>query len=112
MPILAAIFAVALVVLVAIAAVHQWQRADPYVRDVLALSGDPAQGEVIFQLNCAVCHGIDAQGLVGPNLFHVASRKSRVGLIKQVISGKTPPMPQFQPDPETMADLLEYLETL
>lgn len=101
-----------LAVLITMFGIHQFQRSDPYVQSVLSLSGDPLQGQVIFQLNCAVCHGINGQGLVGPNLYHVASRKSQVGLIQQVISGKTPPMPQFQPSPETMADLLEYLKNL
>jgi mono/diheme cytochrome c family protein len=107
-----AALAVLLVALITVLGIDQFRRADPYVQSVLSLSGDPVQGQVIFQLNCAVCHGINGQGLVGPNLEHVASRKSRVGLIQQVISGKTPPMPQFQPRPDTMADLLEYLENL
>jgi mono/diheme cytochrome c family protein len=107
-----ATLAMVLVVIFSVVAIYQVQRSEPYVRNVLELSGDPAQGKVIFQMNCAVCHGIDAQGLVGPDLNRVASRKSRVGLIHQVTSGKTPPMPQFQPDPQTMADLLEYLERL
>jgi mono/diheme cytochrome c family protein len=87
-------------------------RADPYDESVLSLSGDAARGEVIFQQNCAICHGVDASGWVGPNLHHVASRRSRKGLIHQVTSGKTPPMPQFQPAPQEMADLLKYLEQL
>jgi mono/diheme cytochrome c family protein len=106
------LLAVILAVLITVLGIYQLRRSDPYVQSVLSLSGDPAQGQVIFQLNCAVCHGIQGQGLVGPQLSHVASRKSRVGIIEQVISGKTPPMPQFQPSPEAMADLLEYLETL
>jgi mono/diheme cytochrome c family protein len=104
--------AIILAVLITVLGVYQSRRSDPYVQSVLSLTGDPVQGQVIFQLNCAVCHGINGQGLVGPSLSHVASRKSRVGIIEQVISGDTPPMPQFQPSPETMADLLEYLETL
>jgi mono/diheme cytochrome c family protein len=104
--------AVILAILITVLGAHQFRRADPYIESVLSLTGDPVQGQVIFQMNCAVCHGIYGQGLVGPALSHVSSRKSRVGIIEQVISGKTPPMPQFQPSPETMADLLEYLETL
>jgi mono/diheme cytochrome c family protein len=104
--------AIVLAVLLSLLAVHQFHRSDPYIQDVLTLSGDPIKGQEIFQLNCAVCHGNKAQGLVGPTLSHVAAHKSRVGLIEQVISGKTPPMPQFQPSPQTMADLLEYLESL
>jgi mono/diheme cytochrome c family protein len=83
-----------------------------YIRQVLQRSGDLAQGQAIFEMNCAVCHGIGGSGNVGPSLRAVGSRKSRSGLIEQVISGKTPPMPQFQPSEQTMADLLSYLEML
>ncbi len=86
--------------------------SDPYVRSVLEIAGDAGRGREIFQLNCAVCHGLEADGEVGPNLHEVSERKSRVALIEQVISGKTPPMPQFQPNKKDMADLLSYLETL
>ncbi len=84
----------------------------PYTQNVLSLPGNTAQGKAIFTMNCAVCHGLLADGKVGPSLKHVALRKSPSLLIEQVISGKTPPMPQFQPDPQVMADLLSYLETL
>ncbi len=92
--------------------VRQWQAADPYIHAVLALEGDRDQGQAIFQMNCAVCHGLAADGEVGPSLQQVSSRLSQVDLIHQVISGDTPPMPQFQPDPQEMADLLEYLRSL
>lgn len=104
--------AVITIVLVAVLAFQQFHRADPYLQNVLSLPGDTVQGQVIFQLNCAGCHGIDADGRVGPSLHHVASRKSRPGLVRQVTSGQTPPMPQFQPTPQEMADLLRYLESL
>ena len=105
------IIAVAILLTIGLA-IHQFRRTDPYLQDVLAMQSNASQGQVIFQLNCAGCHGVDANGLVGPSLHHVASRKSRVGLIHQVTSGKTPPMPQFQPSPQEMADLLGYLESL
>jgi mono/diheme cytochrome c family protein len=92
--------------------IYQVQVADPYIRDVLALQGDPVRGESIFRQNCATCHGLEASGEVGPDLHGVSARKSRIGLIKQVTSGQTPPMPQFQPNTRDMADLLAFLETL
>lgn len=101
--------------LVALLAVVGWfvtQYADPYVHKVLALSGTVEQGQVIFQMNCSSCHGQFGDGVVGPSLRHVSSRKSKLGLIHQVVSGATPPMPQFQPTPQEMADLLKYLESL
>lgn len=106
------VLAILAVVVLAVLVFYQFQQTDPYVQSVLALRGDAIQGQVIFQQNCAGCHGIDADGRVGPSLHHVASRKSRIGLIHQVTSGKTPPMPQFQPSSQEMADLLEYLESL
>jgi hypothetical protein len=45
-------------------------------------------------------------------LHDVPKRKSKVSLIEQVTSGKTPPMPKFQPSSQEMADLLSYLEKL
>lgn len=106
------LLAVLLLVVLAFVGVNQFRRVDPYVQAVLSQTGDAEQGKVMFQMNCAGCHGIDASGLVGPNLHRVASRKSRTGLIHQVTSGSTPPMPQFQPNAKEMADLLEYLESL
>ncbi|MEB3225307.1 MAG: cytochrome c [Synechococcus sp.] len=92
--------------------VHTSQASDPYVQQVLALQGNETRGNAIFQINCAGCHGTSADGNVGPSLRSVAQRKSDVRLIQQVISGKTPPMPKFQPGPQDMADLLSYLRTL
>jgi len=87
-------------------------RSDPYTRSTLQLQGAAGQGEQLFLINCAGCHGIAAQGLVGPNLHGVANRKNNRQLIQQVVSGRTPPMPRFQPEPQAMADLLAYLHTL
>lgn len=92
--------------------VHWYQVSDPYMQEVLSLKGDVVQGNAIFQINCAGCHGSTANGKVGPSLVEVSKRKSKVSLIYQVISGKTPPMPKFQPNPQEMADLLQYLEEL
>ncbi len=87
-------------------------RLDPYTRATLSLRGSEANGERLFLINCAGCHGIDGQGLVGPNLHGVRHRKNDRRLIQQVISGATPPMPRFQPEPQAMADLLVHLHGL
>ncbi len=88
------------------------QQVNPYIRDVLSLQGNREQGQAIFLMNCAGCHGESADGRVGPSLHDVSNRRSKVSIIQQVISGETPPMPQFQPSTQEMADLLSYLETL
>ncbi len=85
---------------------------DPYTQSVLSLSGDPVQGRSIFVMNCVACHGQWANGKVGPSLHGVSERKSDAKLVQQVVSGETPPMPQFQPSPQDMADLLSYLKQL
>lgn len=107
-----AAFFVLLALLIGILVTYQIWYSDPYVQNVLSLDGDPVRGHAIFQMNCSSCHGLYANGLVGPSLHDVADHKSRVGLIHQVTSGQTPPMPQFQPSPQEMADLLKYLESL
>ncbi|GAB4281826.1 MAG: hypothetical protein Fur0025_10630 [Oscillatoriaceae cyanobacterium] len=103
-----AVLAIGLAVVLA----YQSQFSDPYIKSVLSLTGDPVQGHAIFQLNCAGCHGVRSGSQVGPSLEHVGARKSPVQIIHQVISGETPPMPQFKPNPQEMADLLSYLEKL
>jgi mono/diheme cytochrome c family protein len=98
--------------LVAIVGWHSLQESNPYMTSVLSKTGDPTLGHAIFQINCSGCHGLDASGRVGPSLREISKRKSPHSLIEQVTSGNTPPMPQFQPNPQEMADLLSYLETL
>ncbi|MFN3926369.1 MAG: c-type cytochrome [Pseudanabaenaceae cyanobacterium] len=100
----------------AIVAVLVWGLVQPhidsYTQAVLARQGNPVRGRSIFVMNCVACHGQWADGMVGPSLKDLSSRKSDIQVIQQVVSGKTPPMPQFQPDPQDMADLLSYLKQL
>ena len=108
-----ALVVLAVVALVAMSAlVASANSRDPYVTSSLEKVGDQEHGSKLFLINCAGCHGIAAQGVVGPNLHGVSQRKKDPALIRQVISGKTPPMPSFQPDPQSMADLLAYLHEL
>lgn len=104
--------ALLLILLAIFTGIYFNQLSNPYVREVLALPGDGRRGEQMFQVNCAGCHGRQGRGNVGPSLQGISHRKSQIGLINQVIAGKTPPMPQFQPTPQEMADLLSYLESI
>ncbi|BAP17472.1 c-type cytochrome [cyanobacterium endosymbiont of Epithemia turgida] len=70
---------------------------EPYVQEVLSLKGDMNKGRAIFKTNCAECHGLQADGSVGPSLHQVHRHKFKIKLIHQVTSGKTPPMPKFKP---------------
>lgn len=109
---LAVIIAFICIVLTVIVGVYLNRISDPYIIEVLSLNGDRDRGHAIFQINCAGCHGLQADGNVGPSLHDVPKRKSKISLIEQVTSGKTPPMPKFQPGSQEMADLLSYLEKL
>ena len=106
------IIGVILGVLLVVVAVYAIRMSDPYVRDVFQLNGNVSNGQAIFQLNCAGCHGDFGLGKVGPSLEHVSSHKTQIGMIRQITTGQTPPMPKFQASPEEMADLLSYLNTL
>lgn len=106
------VLALVLVIFLGMVIFHHWQMSDPYIKSVMSLTGDPVRGHAIFQMNCAGCHGLQADGRVGPSLQGISKHKSQISLIQQVISGRTPPMPQFQPGPQEMADLLSYLEKL
>jgi mono/diheme cytochrome c family protein len=108
----ALVVAAAVACIVVVLLVLPGARSDPYTRQTLELKGSVEHGALLFRLNCAGCHGIAAQGLVGPDLHGVAGRKNQQQLIQQVVSGRTPPMPRFQPDPQAMADLLAYLNGL
>ena len=108
----ALVVAAAAACIVAVLLVLPAARTDPYTRQTLDLQGSAENGARLFMINCAGCHGIAAQGLVGPDLHGVSNRKNQRQLIQQVVSGRTPPMPRFQPEPQAMADLLAYLNSL
>jgi mono/diheme cytochrome c family protein len=93
-------------------AIRYLQMQDPYIQQVMTTIGETRRGQAIFIANCSGCHGYEAMGRVGPSLRHIGEHKSQLQLIKQVISGQTPPMPKFQPSPQEMSDLLAYLESL
>ena len=85
---------------------------DPYIKATLELQGDPDHGGQLFRINCAGCHGLAGQGLLAPQLVGVDQRMRDPNLIRQIVSGNTPPMPSFQMAPEAMADLLSHLHQL
>ena len=83
-----------------------------YIIKTLELSGSIKEGDTLFKMNCVGCHGITARGLVGPDLHSITHRLNDSAIIKQVIEGRTPPMPSFEIDPQNMSNLLTYLHSL
>ena len=87
-------------------------KQDPFITETLSIQGEALSGSKLFKINCVGCHGISAQGFVGPDLHEVTKEMSDKKIVNQVIRGLTPPMPSFEIDPESMADLLAYMHSL
>ena len=87
-------------------------KQDPFVIETLSIHGEALSGSKLFKINCVGCHGISAQGFVGPDLHEVTQEMSDKKIINQVIRGLTPPMPSFEIEPQLMADLLAYMHSL
>lgn len=84
----------------------------------VAADGDAAEGESLFQANCAMCHGADATGMMGmhPALRGAVERLTAEGVEVTIRNGRDtrPPMPAFgeRLDDNDITDLVAYLETL
>ena len=87
-------------------------KQDPFITETLSIHGEVLSGSKLFKINCAGCHGISAQGFVGPDLQEATKQLSDKKIINQVIRGLTPPMPSFEIEPQSMADLLAYMHSL
>ena len=87
-------------------------KQDPFITKTLSIQGEALSGSKLFKINCVGCHGIAAQGFVGPDLHEVTQELSDKKIINQVIRGLTPPMPSFEIEPQSMADLLAYMHSL
>ena len=87
-------------------------KQDPFITETLSIQGEALSGSKLFKINCVGCHGISAQGFVGLDLHEVTQEMSDKKIVNQVIRGLTPPMPSFEIDPESMADLLAYMHSL
>ena len=87
-------------------------KKDTFITETLSIQGDSLNGSKLFKINCVGCHGVSAQGFVGPDLQEVSNQLSDTKIINQVIKGLTPPMPSFEIEPQSMADLLAYMHSL
>ena len=87
-------------------------QTDPLISQTLTIQGNKASGSKLFKINCVGCHGISAQGFVGPNLNDVTKKLNDQEIINQIIKGRTPPMPSFEIEAQSMADLLSYMHSL
>ena len=87
-------------------------KKDPFISETLSIEGEALSGSKLFKINCVGCHGLSAQGFVGPDLHEATQEMSDKKIINQVIRGLTPPMPSFEIEAKSMADLLAYMHSL
>jgi|ERR1700674_4995708 len=71
-----------------------------------------AQGQHLFLMNCAHCHGDDARGDEGPDLHGMRKTDARLSaLINNGIKGEMPRFNQKLSEPEVQA-LIAFLDSL
>jgi mono/diheme cytochrome c family protein len=57
---------------------------------VAGVAGDPTRGALVFQQNCAVCHGVKGEGRVGANLSKPFASAFPAAFVKQAVSNGVP----------------------
>lgn len=84
----------------------------------VAQMADPEAGRELFEGNCAMCHGADAEGMLGmhPSLRGAVERLTIEGVEVTIRKGRDtePPMPSFENrlTAEEIGELVAYLDTL
>ena len=82
------------------------------VAPTVTAAGDAGRGRILFDHNCAHCHGEDARGDEGPNLYNLAKSDARItAIIKGGIKGEMPTFAKKFRDEDVQA-LIAYLRTL
>ncbi len=77
-----------------------------------ALMADVGEGRHLFLMNCAHCHGDDAHGDEGPDLYNLHKSDARIHqVITAGIKGEMPSFAKKLHDPEIHA-LTAYLRSL
>ena len=73
-----------------------------------------AQGQHLFLMNCAHCHGDDARGDEGPDLHGVRQRKTDARLSALINNGIKGEMPRFDQklSPPDVQALIAFLNSL
>ena len=93
--------------------VQSWKSKAPDFEQLANLRGNATKGEIIYQRNCSMCHGIDGNGGVGPGL----NRQSLLTAVDDnflfftITSGRAnTAMPSWSDlPPQNTADLIKYI---
>ena len=81
------------------------------------LYGDAKQGEQVFKMFCASCHGPEGAGLVGPNLtdkeiLHGDKKEDIVKVINNGVQGKAMPAWGAILKPEQIDDVADFIKSI
>lgn len=77
---------------------------------ILALTGDPLNGQLIYEADCASCHGIDGDGAAAGSLRETLPDLTGEEILQAIDDGPGN-MPDYRGDytKQEMADILEYI---
>ena len=100
-------------------AVAEYMQKKSAIESSLSSPGSPqtplvAQGQHLFLMNCAHCHGDDARGDEGPDLHGVRNRKTDARLSTLINNGIKGEMPRFDQklSPSDVQALIAFLNSL
>ncbi len=78
-----------------------------------SMESDAAKGEILYNSNCAVCHGFYGAGLKGPALVGVIDRLGKEGTTIVIMKGRlTMPAWEKSLSQQDVADIVSYLKTI
>jgi mono/diheme cytochrome c family protein len=71
-------------------------------------------GEELFEMNCAICHGLDGTANVSGAKDLSVSQLSTAEIMKIIKNGKNgmPPMPEIAASKQKMQEIVEYVKGL
>ena len=75
---------------------------------ILALTGDEINGEVLYDANCAACHGTSAEGASGPAIYDEDDHDFVEAI--QEGEGSMPAFPDLSD--QDIADIIAFVRTL
>ena len=101
-------------------AVFMAKSGDKVDENTVKLTADAAvlaEGKSIFTVRCAACHGVNGQGIVGPNLtddywLHGNKINDLFKTIKYGVQSKGMPTWESQLTPKQISDVANYVESI
>ena len=87
----------------------KWHPLTPSAAPVTAIAGDATRGKQVFVVNCSGCHGMDADGGVGPSLHGTGLTAAGV---EAIVAAGRGVMPSALVEGQDAADVAAYVASL